>query len=128
VRELLAAADDLFVVSRPGDEVALSFAAEALPPLRKGWTRTFFLMGDGFSKEMDINSASPDVVSPLPYHGMTAYPYPAESAPEALRRQAERQQGYDTRTVSRPIVPLELAAGRGTAGPADSTNGGPGPR
>jgi hypothetical protein len=95
--------------------------------LRKGWVRTFFVMGDGFSKEMDINSASPDVVSPLPYHGMTAYPYPADAVPEALRRQAERQEQYDTRVVARPIAPLELAQ-RGEASPADSTNGGPGPR
>jgi len=32
VRELLAAVDDVFVVSRPGDEIALSFDAAALPP------------------------------------------------------------------------------------------------
>jgi hypothetical protein len=109
VRELLAATDDLFVVSRPGDEVALSFDAGALPALRKGWVRTFFLMGDGFSKEMDINSASPDMVSPLPYHGMREYPYPASEAPEALARQARRQERYDTRVVSRPLAPLDLA-------------------
>ena len=32
----------------------------ALPPLPAGWTRTFLLHADGYSKEMDINSASPD--------------------------------------------------------------------
>ena len=36
VRELLASTDDLFVTSRPGDEIALSFDASALPPLPKG--------------------------------------------------------------------------------------------
>jgi hypothetical protein len=35
-----------------------------------GWTRTFLLYADGFSKEMDINSASPDSVRPVPSHGM----------------------------------------------------------
>jgi tetratricopeptide (TPR) repeat protein len=68
VRELLAKVDDRFVVSRPGDEVALAFDATVLPPLRAGWTRTFLLHGDGFSKEMDINSASPDQAWPLPSH------------------------------------------------------------
>ena len=53
VRELLAQADDTFVISRPGDEIALSFDARALPPLPAGWTRTFLLhvgrvqQGDG---------------------------------------------------------------------------------
>ena len=52
--------DDQFVVSRPGDEIALAFDAAALPPLPAGWTRTFLLYADGYSKEMDLNSASPD--------------------------------------------------------------------
>ena len=38
--------------------------------------RTFLLYADGYSKEMDINSASPDSVAPLPFHAMSAYPYP----------------------------------------------------
>ena len=67
VRELLLSADDMFVISKPGDEIRLSFDARKLPPLRAGWTRTFLLYADGFSKEMDINSASPDQVWPLPF-------------------------------------------------------------
>jgi hypothetical protein len=74
VRALLTASDDRFVVARPGDEIALRFRANGLPPLPDGWTRTFLLYGDGFSKEMDLNSVSPDQVEPLPFHGMTAYP------------------------------------------------------
>ena len=112
VRELLAEVDDLFVVSKPGDDVALSFDARSLPPLPAGSTRTYLLFGDGFSKEMDINSASPDVVLPYPYHGMEAYPYPADEAPAALRdRQAAKADAYDTRLVGRPLPALELAAG-----------------
>jgi hypothetical protein len=74
VDDLLATVDDRFVIARPGDDVALSFEAAALPSLREGWTRTFLLHGDGFSKEMDINSASPDQAWPLPSHAMTQYP------------------------------------------------------
>src|SRR5262249_873103 len=37
VRELLAMTDDLFVVAMPGDEIALSFDATKVPPLRPGW-------------------------------------------------------------------------------------------
>ncbi len=110
VRELLSAADDLFVVSKPGDDVALSFDARALPPLPPGMARTYLLYGDGFSKELDINSASPDVVLPLPYHGMKEYPFRADDAPAAVReRQARKAEAFDTRVVARPLPPLELA-------------------
>jgi hypothetical protein len=110
VRPLLAAADDLFVVSKPGDELALSFDARALPPLRPGWARTFLVHGDGFSKEMDINSASPDVVLPLPYHGMKQYPYAAHEAPAHVREAQAKAEAWNTRRVVRPIVPIELWA------------------
>ena len=69
--------DDKFVVARPGDEVALAFDAELWARRPAGWTRTFLLHADGFSKEMNINSSSPDEAGPLPSHRMTAYPYPA---------------------------------------------------
>jgi hypothetical protein len=115
VRPLLAATDDAFVVSKPGDEVAVSFDAGALPPLRGGRTRTFLLQGDGFSKEMDINSASPDIVLPLPYHGMKAYPYAAADVPPAARRAAEEAEVWNTRLVVRPVVPIELFAYAGGA-------------
>jgi tetratricopeptide (TPR) repeat protein len=108
VLELLGDSDDLFVVSKPGDQVALSF--EALPPPVPGNERTFLVLGDGFSKEMDINSSSPDVVQPLPFHGMATYPYPESERPPRLERQAAIQTRYNTRVVARPLVPLELAA------------------
>ena len=106
VRELLQASDDMFVISRPGDELSLSFAADRLPPLPRGWTRTFLLYADGFSKEMDINSASPDQVGPLPFHGMSKYPY---AWPEHYPLTRERQrylQTYNTRVVTAPIAKL----------------------
>ena len=72
VRPLLAEADDQFVVARPGDDITLAFDATALPPPAAGWTRTFLLYANGFSKEMDLQSASPDHVDPLPSHGNIA--------------------------------------------------------
>ena len=91
VRELLLESDDMFVISRPGDELILSFAAHKLPPLPKGWTRTFLLYGDGFSKEMDINSASPDQVGPLPQR------YPM------TEKRLRYMEKYNTRVVTSPI-------------------------
>ncbi|HEX8163634.1 MAG TPA: FG-GAP-like repeat-containing protein [Pyrinomonadaceae bacterium] len=107
VRELLLKADDMFVVSRPGDEISLSFDASKLPPLPAGWTRTFLLYADGFSKEMDINSASPDQVWPLPFHGMTKYPYGAgESYPLTAARRAYLER-YNTRLVRREVPSID---------------------
>jgi tetratricopeptide (TPR) repeat protein len=110
VRELLLAADDMFVVSKPGDEIAVSFDARALPPLPSGRRRTFLLYADGFSKEMDLHSASPDQMAPLPFHGMSRYPY---SPPEAYPTTAERRaylERYNTRIIRLAMPPLELAA------------------
>jgi tetratricopeptide (TPR) repeat protein len=110
VRPLLASTDDVFVVSKPGDELALSFDATALPEPRPGWTRTFLLHGDGFSKEMDVNSASPDAVQPLPWHRMPSYPYDEGAVPAAVRARWEEMEPWLTRRVVRPVVPLDLFA------------------
>jgi tetratricopeptide (TPR) repeat protein len=112
VRELLLKSDDMFVISRPGDEISLSFDATALPPLPVGWTRTFLLYADGFSKEMDINSASPDQLAPLPFHGMSRYPYQwPEHYPLTNERERYLEQ-YNTRVVTSPVQLIDAASAR----------------
>ena len=103
VRELLSATDDIFVISRPGDELVLSFDARKLPPLPKGWKRTFLLYADGFSKEMDINSASPDQVGPLPFHGMSKYPYSWPERYPLTRKRQRYLETYNTRIVTSQV-------------------------
>ena len=107
VREILLRSDDMFVIARPGDEISLSFDARQFPLIREGWKRTFLLYSDGFSKEMDINSASPDQVGPLPFHGMSRYPYPSsESYPLTPARRAYIDR-YNTRVVSSSISAID---------------------
>ncbi len=107
VRELLLRTDDMFVISRPGDEIRLSFDARKFPAIRQGWTRTFLLYSDGFSKEMDINSASPDQVWPLPFHGMTRYPYvDPEAYPMTAARRAYMDK-YNTRLVRAEVLSID---------------------
>jgi hypothetical protein len=111
VRELLLGADDMFVVSKPGDELALSFDAARLAPLPAGWTRTFLLYADGFSKEMDINSASPHEVAPLPFHGMRRYPYTRDESYPQTEARRDYLERYNTRVVASPLPGL-LSPGR----------------
>jgi hypothetical protein len=111
VRELLIKGDDKFVVAKPGDEIALTFDAAA-GPVPNGWTRTYLLLADGFSKEMDVNSSSPDAVAPLPFHAMKTYPYALpEQYPDSLEYQ-RYQATYNTRLVVRPVPPLAPASSR----------------
>jgi hypothetical protein len=109
VLELLLKSDDMFVISLPGDEISVSFDAAALPPLAAGWKRTFLLYAVGYSKEMDINSASPDQVGPLPFHGMTKYPYAwPEKYPLTKAREAYLKS-YNTRVVKSAVPAIETA-------------------
>jgi hypothetical protein len=107
VRELLARSDDMFVISKPGDEMSLSFDATKPRPLSTGWKRTFLLYADGFSKEMDINSASPDQVAPLPFHAMKSYPSTFRAAYPMTRARREYIERYNTRIVRSPIPLIE---------------------
>ncbi len=107
VRPLLGGVDDRFVVAASGDEIAVSFAADTLPVLPEGWTRTFLLYANGFSKEMNLHSASPDVLEPLPFHAMSSYPYaPPERYPDTPEHRRYRAE-YNTRVIGRPLPPLE---------------------
>jgi tetratricopeptide (TPR) repeat protein len=109
VRALLRSVDDMFVISRPGDEIAVSFDARSLPSLRAGWTRTFLLHADGYSKEMNPRSASPDTVGPLPFRAMTKYPYgPDEHYPDTAPYR-DYLARYNTRVVNRSVPSIEAA-------------------
>jgi hypothetical protein len=107
VRDLLVRTDDRFVVSAPGDEIAVQFDANALPPPAPTFDRTFLLFAVGYSKEMDISSASPDQAWPLPFKGMTQYPYAWPEAYPATPEHRDYVQRYNTRVVGRLIPTLE---------------------
>jgi hypothetical protein len=107
VTPLLTTTDDQFVVSAPGDEIALTFDATTLPPLDEGWARTFLLYADGFSKEMNLHSASPDTLEPMPFHAMSAYPYNAPEKYPDTPEHARYRETYNTRVIGKGLPPLE---------------------
>ena len=74
VTELLERVDDRYVIANAGDEVMLRFPAQPLPA--PGQKRDFVLIGDGWNKDGDYNTAFSKTVVPLPSHSRPAYDTP----------------------------------------------------
>jgi len=99
VTDLLMRADDRFVIFGKGEEVTLEFPTKGLPAVPRGSVRGFLLYANGYCKDMDPHTAFPESVEPLPFHGMSAYPYgEGESYPEDADHRAYRRT-YNTRTI-----------------------------
>lgn len=99
VGELLREADDCFVIMGHGDEVTLRFPVAAFGPVSPGCRRTFLLKTDSYCKDMDLHTAHPDRVEPLPFHAMSGYPYgPGEHYPDTAKAREYRQR-FNTRKV-----------------------------
>jgi hypothetical protein len=103
VEKLLAEADDRMAILGSGDEVQLRFRAAGLPELPVGWKRDFLLLVDGWAKDADANTAFSQSVLPLPFHGMSRYPYPAEERFPDDAEHTQYQQEYNTRPALRLI-------------------------
>jgi hypothetical protein len=106
VRDLLDEPDDRFVIMGSGDELAVSFDATALPGPAPGYQRSFILAVNGWAKDSDPNTAHSQSVEPLPFHGMSAYPYGAsERFPDSTAHRGWQRE-YNTRPALRPLRPL----------------------
>ncbi|MCM2263846.1 MAG: CxxxxCH/CxxCH domain-containing protein [Desulfuromonadales bacterium] len=94
VTPLLSSSDDKFVIMREGDKVDVSFPVPDQP--QSGFARSFFVKSDLYYKSLRVTNT----VEPLPFHGMSSFPYPAtESYPEDADHQQYLQE-YNTRTYS----------------------------
>jgi tetratricopeptide (TPR) repeat protein len=97
VEELLRDVDDRLLIMGSGDEVRLQFDATGLPKLPEGWSRDFLLKVEGWAKDRDPNTAFSQTVLPLPFHGMSRYPYPAGEAYPRDAIHDQYQRTYNTR-------------------------------
>lgn len=100
VRELLQHIDDRYVIMNAGDEFILRFAAPDPPPA--GWTRDFVLIGDGWVKDGDFNTANSRTVHPLPSHALRQYggpPQPLDADP-IFQQNHEDWERFHTRYVT----------------------------
>ncbi len=74
MEKLLARPDDQLVVMATGDEMTVEFSPRALPAVKPGWKRDFFLDLRGYAKDGEPNTAFAWTVEPLPFSGMSNYP------------------------------------------------------
>ena len=106
MRELLTEVDDRFVTMGSGDELTLGFSPESLAPIPHGWVRDYLFEVDGWAKDSDPNTAFSSSVEPLPFHGMSAYPYgPTEHYPDDDSHRRYRRE-FKIRPALRLIRPL----------------------
>jgi hypothetical protein len=100
VAELLVTVDDRYVIMNAGDELRLEFAVGE--SVAQGMTRDFVLVGDGWVKDGDFNTAASETVLPLPRHSDPSYsdtPTALETDPAYLQN-PEDWIRYHTRYVS----------------------------
>jgi tetratricopeptide (TPR) repeat protein len=78
VTPLLHQVDNKYVIFGSGEEIDAEFSDASLKPLPPHWKRDYFFYANGFVKDMDFYEALPFTVAQMPFHEMTAYPYPAK--------------------------------------------------
>jgi hypothetical protein len=97
VTELLLEDDDRQVIFGSGDELTVAFQVpENDPPA--GWKRDFLLHNVGWDKDNDLNVITSQAVEPLPFQGMSGYPYRADEEFPETPRHREYLRKYQTRT------------------------------
>ena len=127
VRELLEQVDDMFVVSRTGDELQVSFDATGVPPVREGLVanlpalRARLQQGDGHQ----LRQPGPGGAAAVPGHVRLSRRR-ARAVPDTPAHRAY-VDAYNTRVVGRVVPPLtsgaaseESACVRGSAFPLPS--------
>ncbi len=99
VTELLQKADDMYIIANAGDETTITFDATTLPKIQDGWKRDYLIYSVGWVKDGDINTALGQTVEPLPFHGMSVYPYgDNEYYPDTEKHRAYQKE-YNLRKV-----------------------------
>lgn len=98
VRELLSAPDDRYVIMNAGDEIVLRFAG---PPPAAGLVRDFVLVGHGWVKDGDYNTAFSRTVLPLPTRASGEYDVPPTTLEDdpVYQRHREDWNRFHTRYV-----------------------------
>ena len=104
VTALMQNADEMYVIGRQGDQIYLQFPTDNLTAPAEGMERDYFLVTACFYKDEPgaWGYGFEFTVDPLPFRGMSGYPYLAnESYPYDELHLAYLQE-YNTRVISSP--------------------------
>lgn len=104
---LLGAIDDRFAIFSAGDAIDLRFDATTTP-LRPGLARTYLVYVDGWAKDADPNTKLSQTVEPLPFHGMSGYPYRADEHYPTDDAHLDYQLEWNTRAGTRLVPALNV--------------------
>jgi hypothetical protein len=116
VSELLARADDRYVILNAGDEIALGFAVPPGPAA--GWKRDFLWQSDGWTRDGNPNTRFGTTVLPLPAHGVRDYAPPGRLEDDPVYRDHARDWvTYHTRYVTADEFARGLRTARRPADP-----------
>ena len=83
-----------------GDEITLEFDALQIPEAPSGWTRDFIFYNDGWLKDGDLNTAYGQTVGPLPFHGMSSYPFSGSLSYPSNKEYNDYLKEYNTRKIT----------------------------
>lgn len=100
VLPLLLTDDSKYIIMNAGDEVTVEFDVDGVPEVPEGWVRDFLIYSTGWLKDADINTATGQTVAPLPFHGMSRYPYGSEESYPNSMEYREYLRDYNTRKVT----------------------------
>ncbi len=104
VTPLMQNADEMYVIGRQGDQILLRFPTDNLTAPEIGMVREYFLVTAAFYKDEPgaWGFGFEFTVDPLPFRGMSGYPYPAsESYPYDQAHLAYLEE-YNTRVITGP--------------------------
>jgi len=100
VTALVKGVDDRYAIFGSGEEIATEFDATKLPALPPHWKRDYFFYANGYVKDMDWWDAMPFTVAQMPFHKMSAYPYPVGEKfpddPDAIDYQLKWNDRFDS--------------------------------
>jgi hypothetical protein len=100
VTKLMLEADDEFVIGRRGDEIHLLFPAN-IEPVPENMERDYFMFVSCWFKLPGLPYLS-FTVDPLPFHAMSAYPYPPTESYPYDQAHLSYLSEYNNRTIPIP--------------------------